>query len=340
MNIVPGPSGPELDLENRMKILLTGVAGFIGYNLARALLEKNIPFVGIDDLNDHYDPELKKRRLDDLRGRSPEFRFAKIDVRDLGSMDRLFKRHRFTHIVNFAARAGVRNSLVNPWIYFQTNTIAVINILELMKKYGIRRLIQASTSSVYGNNKVPFKERDEVVRPLSPYASSKISTETLCHSYHYIYGFDITVFRFFTVYGDMGRPDLSIFRFIRWIEQGKSVQIYGDGFQRRDFTHVSDVAAAVVKALGLKGFHVMNLGNNRPVELMRVIRLIERYLGKKAKLKFSPASPADIYRTCASISEARKLLGWTPRVSIEEGLKKTVDWYVKNADWAGRIKLG
>jgi UDP-glucuronate 4-epimerase len=322
-----------------MKILLTGVAGFIGYSLASRLLDEGRDFIGIDDMNDNYDPLLKKKRIEDLTTRHKNFKFQKLDINNRLKLDRLFKAEKFTHIINLAARAGIRNSLLIPEIYFQTNVMGVLNILELMRKYGIKNLVQASTSSAYGNNKSPFREDDNVSRPLSPYAASKISSEALCHSYHYYYGFDITIFRFFTVYGIFGRPDLSILRFIYWIDEGKPVEVFGNGMQKRDFTYVDDIVDGVIRGMKLKDYNIINLGNHRPVVLMDVIRILEQYLGKKAKLKFLPRNSADILSTCADIRRAGSLLGWKPLVPVEKGLKIIVDWYLANKEWMRKVKI-
>ncbi len=322
-----------------MKILLTGAAGFIGYSLAGRLHDEGRDFVGIDDMNDNYDPLLKIKRIEDLYARNKDFKFKKININERAKLEKLFKTEKFTHVINLAARAGIRNSILHPEISFQTNLMGLLNILELMRKYGVKNLIQASTSSVYGSNKPPFKESDNTATPLSPYAASKISSEALCHSYSYNYSLNVTVFRFFTVYGIYGRPDLSYLRFIKWIDEGKPVKVFGDGKQKRDFTFVTDITDGILRGIKLKGYHVINLGNHRPVVLMRMIKILEGYLGKKAKIEFLPRNSADIFSTCADIARAKTLLGWIPRISIEKGLKIIVDWYLENKYWVRKVKL-
>ena len=323
------------------KVFITGVAGFIGFHTAKKFLNNDFYVVGIDDLNNHYDKKMKIKRIENLKNNfKDKFQFYKTDILDKTKIEKLLKKD-YDLIINLCARAGVRYSVVNPFIYFQTNTIGVINILEIMKKFKIETtLIQASTSSVYGNNnKVPFNENDKVDFPLSPYAASKKASEEICFTYHYLYNLNILVFRFFTVYGTFGRPDMSIFRFIKWIAEDEPLILYGDGEQERDFTYVDDIANAIFLALNFKGFDIINLGNDNPVKLNYVINQIENLLNKKAKINKFPAHPADVKRTCADIQKAKKILNWEPKTRIEEGLKIITDWYLTERDWVKKIKL-
>jgi len=242
-------------------------------------------------------------------------------------------------VVNLAARAGVRQSVQNPWVYVATNTTGALNLLELCRQHGIRKYVLASTSSLYGNNERPFREDMPTDRPLSPYAASKKGAETMCYTYHHLYGLDITVLRYFTVYGPAGRPDMSIFRFIRWIAEGEPIQVFGDGLQERDFTYVDDIARGTIAALRPTGYEIINLGGDRPVSLKWIIENIEQLVGKQAMWQMQPMHPADVQATWADITKARTLLGWEPQVSIEEGLRRSVEWYFANRDWAKEVVL-
>ncbi len=323
------------------KILLTGAAGFIGFHTACRFIKQGFKVIGIDDMNDHYDPIIKEKRLEYLKNNfKKEFEYRKIDIRDKNEVYQLLKDEKYSAVINLAARAGVRESVINPWIYFATNTIGVINLLEGIKKYQPKTLlIQASTSSVYGNNKVPFREDDRVDDPLSPYAASKKASEEVCYTYHYLSGINILIFRFFTVYGTFGRPDMSIFRFIRWIDEGSELLLYGDGRQERDFTYVEDITNAIYKGINFKGYEIINLGNDNPVKINTIIKEIEDYFKKKAKIKNDSPHPADIFKTCAKIKKAKKILDWTPVTGIDEGLKKVLEWYIKEKEWVSKVKV-
>ena len=242
-------------------------------------------------------------------------------------------------MVNLAARAGVRYSIENPFVYLSTNAQGTLNLLELMRKYDVRKIVLASTSSLYAGQQMPFSEELPVNMPISPYAASKKAAEVMIYSYHYLFGIDASVVRYFTVYGPAGRPDMSIFRFIKWIDEGQELVLYGDGSQSRDFTYVSDIADGTIRALKTVGFEVINLGNSHPHDLAEVISLVERFLGKKAKIKQLPFQKTDMKATWADIGKARKLLGWEPQVSLEEGLRKTVEWYLSNKGWAKDILI-
>ncbi|HBR15658.1 MAG TPA: nucleotide sugar epimerase [Candidatus Omnitrophica bacterium] len=319
-------------------ILLTGAAGFIGSKTAELLLKKNYRVIGIDNLNDYYDVILKAHRLQQLN-HIKNFTFSQIDIEDADTLKRLFKRFSFDAVINLAARAGVRYSMVNPTVYFTTNTQGTLNLLELCKEHGVKKFVLSSTSSLYAGQKMPFQESLPVNTPISSYAASKKAAEVTCFTYHYLYGIDVTILRYFTVYGPAGRPDMSIFRFIKWIDEGKPIELFGDGSQSRDFTYVDDIADGTVKALKKVGFKIINLGGNSPHKLRYVIKLIEGYLGKKAGVKRFAFHKADIKATWADISEAKKILKWQPTVGLEEGVRRTVAWYLANKDWAKDVKL-
>lgn len=322
-----------------MQVLVTGCAGFIGSHVSKMLLDGGHAVVGIDNMNDSYDRTIKERRLFQLL-ELPGFAFTEGDITDRVQIDSLIREHRATAVVNLAARAGVRQSVLDPADYYKTNLLGALTMLDACRDAGVSRFIQASTSSVYGDSAPPFVEDGPAGRPLSPYAASKKAAEELCYTYHRLYGADIIVLRFFTVYGPAGRPDMSVFRFIRWIAEGEPVTLYGDGSQKRDFTYVEDVARGVQAALAPRpGFHVVNLGNDRPVSLSDLIGLIERDLGNKAAIDRQPFQPTDVPVTWADISRARELLGWAPQVSLEEGIAATVRWYKDNRQWAKDLAL-
>jgi nucleoside-diphosphate-sugar epimerase len=241
-------------------------------------------------------------------------------------------------VINLAARAGVRYSVENPWIYVDTNVTGTLNLLELCREFGVAKFVLASTSSLYGaHNPRPFREDANTDRPLSPYAASKKAAEALCYTYHYLHDLDVTVFRYFTVYGPAGRPDMSPFRFTQWISEGRPVTVYGDGQQSRDFTYVDDIARGTIAGLKPLGYEVINLGSDEPVVLMDFIRLVEELAGQEANLVFQPRHPADMDATWADIGKAEQLLGWRPQVRFAEGVRRMVDWYGDNREWAGEI---
>jgi len=321
------------------RILVTGAAGFIGWKTVEKLLERDYEVVGIDNLNTYYDVRLKKYRLN-LLNKHKNFIFYKRDIENIEELDDIFRKYRFSAIINLAARAGVRSSIEKPELYLRTNALGTLNILQIMKKYDIEKLILASTSSLYAGQNMPFKEDLPVNTPISPYAASKKAAEMLCYAYHYLYGFNITILRYFTVYGPAGRPDMSIFRFIYLIRRGLPIEVYGDGTQKRDFTFVDDIAKGTVEALKLKSYHVINLGNNSPVELNYVIRLIEKYLNRKAEIRYREFHKADIKATWADIEKATQLLNWKPQIGIEEGIEKTVQWFEENKSLIDNISIG
>ncbi len=319
-------------------ILLTGCAGFIGSNVAQLLLNEECPFIGIDNINNAYDVRLKEWRLSHLK-KNKKFLFALLDITDRAELSELFGKHKFEAVIHLAARAGVRQSLENPWTYFDTNLTGTLNLVELCREFDIKKLVLASTSSIYGEAERPFREDQSTNRPLSPYAASKKAAEVLCHAYHYLHGLDVTVLRYFTVYGPAGRPDMSVFRFIHWIAEGEPLQLFGNGLQERDFTFVEDIARGTVKALRPAGYEIINLGGDHPVSINKIIELIEKFLGKRAKITTLKAHPTDISATWADISKARNLLGWEPQVSLEEGLKRSVEWYFENCHMVKELRL-
>lgn len=321
------------------RYLVTGCAGFIGSYVAKGLLERGQEVVGVDALDDAYDPRLKRWRLEGLIPLG--LKFIHRDVADLRALEEVFSSHGpFDAVINLAARAGVRTSILDPWTYYQANLTGTLNLLELCRRHGVGKFVLASTSSVYGSGaQTPFREDSPTDRPLSPYAASKKAAEALCYTYHHLYGLDITVLRYFTVYGPAGRPDMSYFRFCRWILEGEPVLIYGDGTQRRDFTYIEDITEGTILALKPLGYEVINLGSDRPVAVLEVIRLIGELGGRKPKVEFLPAHRADVPTTWADITKARKLLGWSPKTPLEEGLRRTVSWYLENRPWAKDIRL-
>jgi nucleoside-diphosphate-sugar epimerase len=323
-------------------ILVTGCCGFIGCKVAELLLAEGRSVVGIDSMNDYYDPRLKEWRLGMLRVRATErgeFAFHRSDISDFDSVRTVFSNHTLDAVINLAARAGVRASVEDPWTYLDTNTKGTLNLLECCKDFGVKKFVLASTSSVYGDNReTHFAVTDRTDHPLAPYSATKKAAEALCYSYHYLYGMDITIPRYFTVYGQAGRPDMSIFRFIKNIDTGKPIPVFGDGKQRRDFTFIDDIADGTLKCLSPCGYGIFNLGNDNPSVLLDVIGLIEQELGKKAEIEWLPLHPADVVATWADITETRERLSWAPAVGIEEGIRRTADWYRSNREFVRNLK--
>lgn len=363
-------------MSNSLKILVTGAAGFIGWKVCEFLLSRphmipmaqsptdstTIQVYGIDNLNKYYDVRLKRWRLEQLvrlssKSKSAEFIFHKIDIEDYNALKQLFikasgsnrsrsQAHKrssssppFDAVINLAARAGVRYSLKNPFVYFRTNVIGNLNLLELCREYHIKKYILASTSSLYAGQKLPFREDLPVNEPISPYAASKKSAEVTCYTYHKLFKIDVTILRYFTVYGPAGRPDMSVLRFVSWVDQGKSVIIYGDGKQSRDFTYVDDIAHGTCAALKPLEFEIINLGSDAPHKLLDVLHIIENKLNKKARISYEPFHPADMLATWADITKAKDILQWQPKIRIQKGLEATINWYRENRAWASKIKL-
>ncbi len=321
-----------------MKLLLTGCAGFIGWHTAKTAMDFGYEVMGIDDINDYYDVRLKHWRLDDLK-KEKSFEFRQIDIRNRDELEKLFIEKKPDAVINLAARAGVRSSIENPHIYFETNVLGNLNLLTLAEKFKVKKFILASTSSLYAGQSMPFSETLPVNTPISPYAASKKAAEVTCYTYHYLYGIDITIFRYFTVYGPAGRPDLSIFKFIKLISEGKEIIVYGDGNQSRDFTFVEDIARGTLLGLKETGFEIINLGGNQPYTINHTISLIENYLGRKASIVHKPFPQCDMPATWADISKANKILGWQPIFSLEEGIKKTINWCLENRNLVEKIIL-
>lgn len=329
-----------------MTILVTGSAGFIGSNVCRMLLASGETVVGLDNLNEAYDVRLKHWRMDQM-GSEPNYHFYQRDLADYDSLKSMFREFAkdgeppFTSVINMGARAGVRPSVENPWLYYESNTLGTLNLLELCKDFGVKKFVLSSTSSAYGNDtERPFKEDASTNHPLSPYAASKKAAEAMVYTYHHLHDIDATVLRYFTVYGPAGRPDMSIFIFVRAITEGLPITIFGDGKQERDFTYVEDIARGTIAATKPVGYEIVNLGNDSPNVLMDVINMIEDMVEKKANMSHEPMHPADVRATWANIDKAKELLGWEPQVPIEDGLKRTVDWYMENRDWAKNVKVG
>jgi UDP-glucuronate 4-epimerase len=328
-----------------LRYLVTGAAGFIGSKVAEQLLERGDEVVGIDNLSDAYDVRLKHWRLERLVGRAG-FEFHRTDICERAALAAVFAGsggggRAFDGVINLAARAGVRPSVENPWIYLDVNTTGTLNLLDLCVRHGVPKFVLSSTSSLYGgDNPRPYVETADTDRPLSPYAASKKAAEALCHTYHYLHSLDVTVLRYFTVYGPAGRPDMSLFRFVQWIREGRPVQVFGDGHQERDFTYVDDVARGTILALAPVGYEVVNLGSDEPVVLLDAIRRIEALTGRAADIRYSEAHPADVRATWANIGQAAALLGWRPHTDFNAGLERLVDWYEEQRSWARDIETG
>jgi nucleoside-diphosphate-sugar epimerase len=334
------------------RYLVTGCAGFIASKVAELLLDEGHVVVGVDSVNDAYDPRLKQWRLARLEPRA-NFSFHKLDITDLQALEGLFAPETrssdagaaegapFSAVVNLAARAGVRPSVENPKVYYEANCDGTLNLLEMCRRYGVGKFVLASTSSLYGShNPVPYAEDADTSRPLSPYAASKKAAETLAYTYHYLHGIDVTVLRYFTVYGPAGRPDMSVFRFVRRIAEGEPIVVFGDGTQERDFTYVDDIAQGTIAGLDPFGYEVINLGGDRPVRLSAIIDQIGALVGRQPEIDYRPAHPADVRATWADVSKAAKLLNWSPRVAIEEGLRRSVEWYRENREAVLPLELG
>lgn len=318
--------------------LVTGAAGFIGSRVAGLLLDAGHRVVGIDSLNDAYDVRLKHWRLEQIRGRDG-FAFEAIDICDRAALETRFVADAtaasgsppYDAVLNLAARAGVRPSVENPWIYIEANATGTLNLLDLCRRHGVAKFVLSSTSSLYGaHNPVPYREDADTNRPLSPYAASKKAAEAMCYSYHHLHQIDVTVLRYFTVYGPAGRPDMSVFRFVRNIVEGDPITVFGDGSQERDFTYIDDIARGTIAAARPVGYDTINLGGDRPVKLIDVIRKIESLAGREAKIEYRPAHPADVPATWADIHRAEQVLDWRPGTSIDEGLARCVAWYREN----------
>lgn len=321
------------------RYLVTGAAGFIASKVTELLLAAGHEVVGLDNLNDAYDVRLKHWRLQRLLGR-PGFNFQQVDICDRPALAAAWQAGGggYGGVINLAARAGVRYSVENPWVYLETNATGTLNLLELCRQAGVAKFVLASTSSLYGShNPLPYREDADTNRPLSPYAASKKAAEALCHTYHHLHHLDVTIVRYFTVYGPAGRPDMSLFRFMQWVSEGRPVTIFGDGQQSRDFTYVDDIARGTVAALKPLGYEVINLGSDRPAKLIDLLRLIEARVGRTAQIDYRPAHPADVPATWADVTKARTLLGWEPEFTYERGVEALAAWYERERSWASAV---
>lgn len=329
-----------------MKILITGAAGFIGFHLSQKLLKHDYQIIGIDNLNDYYDPSLKQSRLEIL-GKYNNFNFHKVDLKDKAAVDNIFETYQPTHVINLAAQAGVRYSIENPYAYVDSNLTGFMNILEACRNYPVEHLLYASSSSVYGGNKVaPFSTNHNVDHPVSLYAATKKSNELMAHTYSHLYGIPTTGLRFFTVYGPYGRPDMAYFSFTKDILAGKPIKVFNHGKMERDFTYIDDIVEGVIKLIdripvakedwdesrddlseSFAPYKIYNIGNNSPVPLMRFINALEAALGKEAEKIYMDMQPGDVLRTYADVTDLERDIGFKPSTSIEDGIKRFVDWY-------------
>ncbi len=328
------------------KILITGAAGFIGYHLAKRLLADGVEVIGIDNLNDYYDPRLKEARVERLK-RHDGFSFFRVDLKEKTEIDQLFESHRPEVVVNLAAQAGVRYSIENPYAYVDSNLIGFVNILEACRHYPVKHLLYASSSSVYGGNTVvPFSTEHQVDHPVSLYAATKKSNELMAHTYSHLYGIPTTGLRFFTVYGPWGRPDMAYFSFTKSIMEGKPIKVFNFGKMERDFTYVDDIVEGINRLINLPPqankewneesgllsestapYKIYNIGNNQPVTLEHFISSLEAALGKEAEKIYMEMQPGDVLRTYADVTDLEEKIGFKPQTTIEEGLAEFVDWY-------------
>lgn len=314
-----------------VNFLVTGGAGFIGSNLCERLLHDGHSVWAFDDLNPFYDISIKQRNIRDVQALAKPFTFVQGDLTDCSALNELFRETKFDQIIHLAARAGVRPSLAEPALYQRVNVEGTTNLLESARKNGVKKITIASSSSVYGvNAKVPFSETDPIFNAISPYAASKLACESLGHVYHHVYGMDVAMLRFFTVYGPRQRPDLAIHKFAQLITAGKSIPVFGDGSTARDYTYVSDTIEGILGCTKKEfGFEIFNLGESQTVTLSYLIELLEKALGKKAVINRQALQPGDVPITFADISKARKMLGYNPQVKIEEGIPRFVEWFRK-----------
>ena len=346
------------------RYLVTGAAGFIASRVCELLIEQGHSVVGLDNLCDAYDVRLKQYRLARLQ-QLPAFEFHQVDISDREAVEAALRSQErpsttdhkpqssddspssvvrglppenFSALINLAARAGVRASVENPWDFVDTNMTGTLNMLELCRTYGIPKFVLASTSSIYGGGApLPTPETASSDLPLQPYAASKKGAEAMCHAYHYLYGIDVTVFRYFTVYGPAGRPDMVMFRFVQWIMEGRPVHLNGDGTQSRGFTYLDDIAHGTLLGLKPLGYEIINLGGHEVITMNAMIARLESLLGRKATLVHHPFHKADMLANQADISKARRLLGWEPQVGLAEGMRRLVDWYLAERSWASQV---
>jgi UDP-glucuronate 4-epimerase len=315
-----------------VNFLVTGGAGFIGSHVCERLLHSGHAVWAFDDLNHFYDPQLKRRNVRDIQSLAGPFEFVQGDLTDAAAVDELFAGTRFDQIIHLAARAGVRPSLAEPALYMRVNVEGTVNVLEAARRRGVKKVIIASSSSVYGvNSKVPFAESDPLFSAISPYAASKLACEALGHVYHHVHGLDVVMLRFFTVYGPRQRPDLAIHKFAKLIQAGKPIPVFGDGRAARDYTYITDIVDGVMACTRKEfGYEIFNLGESQTVTLNRLVELLETALGRKAVIDRQPPQPGDVPITFADVSKARAKLGYNPRVGIEQGIPLFVDWFLQH----------
>ncbi len=310
------------------QILVTGAAGFIASRVCEMLLDTGESVVGLDNMNDYYDVRLKEFRLSKLTNH-PNFVFYKADIEKIEDLKPIFENHVFRSVFNLAARAGVRYSMENPWVYLRTNTEGTLNLLELMKDFGVGKFVLASTSSLYAGLPLPFDESSNVNTPISPYAASKQAAEAYAYTYHKQFGIDVAILRYFTVFGPCGRPDMAPYRFVKWILEGTPITLYGDGLQSRDFTYIDDIARGTILSEKPLGFEIINLGGGKaPVQINQFINWIEELTGKNAVIQYLPFNSVDMFETMASIDKAKSLLNWVPEIDTFKG----IDLMLKNKD--------
>lgn len=313
-----------------MKILITGGAGFIGSSVTDKLLEQNHSVICLDNFDTFYDPLIKRQNINNALS-NKNYLLIESDIRDQKFLDAFFSDNKVDIVIHIAARAGVRPSIAKPDLYYDVNINGTLTLLEAMRKADIKKMIFASSSSVYGNNKkIPFSETDNVDYPISPYAATKKAGELLCHTYHHLYAFDIFCLRFFTAYGPRQRPEMAIHMFAKNILNQKPIKMFGDGSTKRDYTYIEDIVSGLIGAINnLKGYEVINLGESQTISLSALIVMLENKIGKKAIIKNCPEQPGDVMITSADISKAKKYLQYSPKTSIEEGINKFVDWLLK-----------
>jgi nucleoside-diphosphate-sugar epimerase len=307
-----------------MRVLVTGCAGFIGSKVSEFLLQEGKQVVGIDNLNDYYDPKLKNYRLEQIKKQEGDFSFYTLDIENKAGLTDIFKQYTFDVVYHLAARAGVRASLVDPMAYVRTNVLGSLNLLECMRIFGVRKLVFSSTSSLYAGNPTPFIETMPTSTPISPYAASKKAAEVMCYAYHQLYQLDVSIVRCFTVYGPHGRPDMSPDLFMKNIYYGTPLTVYGDGSQLRDFTYIDDIARGILLASKPLEYEIINLGNGQPYTLNEMIEILERFLNKKANVNYLQYEKSTLKNTWANGEKAKKILGWRPKIDFEEGLDKMV----------------
>lgn len=320
------------------RYLLAGAAGFIGSRVAEFLLKDGHTVVGVDDMNPSYDVRLKQYRLEHLLT-FENYRHHQEDITYLEPLERIATESGpFEAVINLAARAGVRASVENPWAFVDTNVTGTLNLLEVCRRRGIPKFLLASTSSIYGNDApLPTPETASSDRPLQPYAATKKAAEALAHSYHYLYNLDVTVVRYFTVYGPAGRPDMVMFRFCQWIAEGRPVHLNGDGEQTRGFTYVDDIARGTIRGLMPVGYEIINLGGHESISMNDMIAILEEYTGKKAQVEHHPFHRADMAANLADVEKARRILGWESQIPLKEGMWRLVQWYMQERAWASQV---